>query len=265
VQDNNGPAAGGTDASTTWNAIVAAIQARGGPAYQYRDIAPENNTDGGAPDGNIRQGFLFNPARVQFVDRPGGSPTAATTVANDGGAALISYSPGRIDPTNAAFTDSRKPLIGEFLFQGRKLYVIGNHFNSKGGDTPLWGRSQPPVLASETQRNLQATVVANFVSQILAIEPDARIALAGDFNDFEFSRPIQTLLGSSLSDLVLKVAKADRYSYVFSGNSQVLDHVIVSPALAALNPDFDMVHVNAEYPDADRSSHHDPLVARFSF
>ena len=56
------------------------------------------------------------------------------------------YNPGRIEPTDAAFTNSRKPLAGEFLFNGRRLFVIANHFNSKGGDDPLFGRFQPPVL-----------------------------------------------------------------------------------------------------------------------
>lgn len=265
VQDDNGPAAGGVGASATWNAIVAAVAAGGGPAYQYREIDPENNKDGGAPDGNIRQGFLFNPGRVQFVDRPGGAATAATTVASEGGKAAISYSPGRIDPTNAAFADSRKPLVGEFSFQGRKVYVIANHLNSKGGDSPLWGRSQPPILSSESQRLAQAQAIAGFVGQILSIEPDANVVIGGDLNDFEFSAPIRALLGTNLKDLVSELPKADRYTYVYSGNSQVLDHIIVSNGLYAGNPGIDIVHIDAEYPDSERVSDHDPLVARFSF
>jgi uncharacterized protein len=265
VQDDNGPAAGGTGASATWNAIIAAVSAKGGPAYLYREIAPENNADGGAPDGNIRQGFLFNPARAEFIDRPGGDANAATTVSNDGGSASISFSPGRIDPANSAFADSRKPLVGEFSFQGRKVYVIGNHLNSKGGDAPLWGRSQPPLLASETQRLAQAQAIAGFVGQILAIEPNANIVIGGDLNDFEFSRPIRALLGANLRDLVDDVPKADRYTYLYSGNSQVLDHLIVSESMYAKNPEIDIVHIDAEYPDALRVSDHDPLVARFTF
>ena len=56
-------------ATPTWQALVAAIAAEGGPAYEYRQIDPVHNADGGAPNANIRVGFLFNPARVQFVDR----------------------------------------------------------------------------------------------------------------------------------------------------------------------------------------------------
>src|SRR5439155_459555 len=82
----------------------------------------------------------------------------------------VQDNPGPIDPTNSAFTTSRKPLAGELTFNGRTVFVIGNHFNSKGGDDPLFGPDQPPVLTSETQRNNQATVVKGFVQSILGID-----------------------------------------------------------------------------------------------
>ena len=36
------------------------------------------------------------------------------------------------------------------------MFAIANHFNSKGGDQPLFGRFQPPVRSSEVQRHRQA-------------------------------------------------------------------------------------------------------------
>ena len=148
IQDNNGAADSGVvDASLTWNALIAAIQAAGGPLYSYRQIDPVNNQDGGAPGANIRVGFLFRPDRVSFVDRPGGAATVATAVVNTPAGPQLLYSPGRLDPTNPAFSDSRKPLAGEFLFGNQRLFVVANHLNSKGGDTPLFGKVQPPVLS----------------------------------------------------------------------------------------------------------------------
>ena len=80
IQDNNGTTDDGTvDASETYGALIAAIQTAGGPVYEYRDIAPLDGLDGGVPGGNIRVGFLFNPARVTFIDRPGGDATTATS------------------------------------------------------------------------------------------------------------------------------------------------------------------------------------------
>ena len=39
------------------------------------------------------------------------------------------------------------------------FFVVANHFNSKGGDDPLFGRFQPPIRGSEVQRHQQAAVV----------------------------------------------------------------------------------------------------------
>jgi len=145
IQDDNGPTNDAVvGASLTFTTLIRAIEAAGGPTYQFRQIDPVDDQDGGEPGGNIRVGFLFRVDRgLGFVDRPGGTPTAATTVVGSGAGTRLSFSPGRIDPTNAAFTASRKPLAGEFRFRGYHLFVIANHFNSKGGDQPLFGLPAP--------------------------------------------------------------------------------------------------------------------------
>jgi uncharacterized protein len=265
VQDNNGAVNDSVvDASTTFNRLISAIQAAGGPGYQFRSIDPVDDQDGGEPGGNIRVGFLFNPARVTFVDRPGGSSTSTTTVVSGTQGIALSASPGRIDPLNPAFTRSRKPLVGEFLFDGHTLFVIANHFNSKGGDQPLFGHHQPPARPSEVQRQQQAQVVSDFVQTILARDPNASVVVLGDLNDFEFSGTLGLLKSARLTDLVETLPPEERYTYVFEGNSQVLDHILVSPNLvqnAAV--EYDVVHVNAEF--ANQVSDHDPEVARIRF
>jgi len=62
-----------------------------------------------------------------------------------------------VDPANPVFNDSRKPLAGEFGYRGKPLFVVGNHFNSKGGDDPVFGRFQEPRRSSELQRRGSAT------------------------------------------------------------------------------------------------------------
>lgn len=262
VQDNNGPTNDSVvDASLTYTTLIGAIQAEGGPTYDFRQINPVDDQDGGEPGGNIRVGFLFRTDRgLHFVDRPGGGSTTATTVVNNGGVPQLSASPGRIDPTNSAFTTSRKPLAGEFTHDGRTLFVVANHWNSKGGDDPLFGRFQPPTLFTETQRNQQAQVVNNFVDAILAVDASAPIAVLGDLNDFDFSTPLATVKGGVLTNLVETLPQADRYSFVFDGNAQILDHVLVSSGLAGDVSLFDIAHVNAEF--AVQASDHDPLVAQ---
>jgi len=265
VQDNDGATdSGTTDASQTWNMLVAAIAAAGGPAYQYRQIDPVNDEDGGEPGGNIRVGFLFRGDReLEFIDRPGGTSTAATSVVARPSGPQLSFSPGRIDPTNAAWTTSRKPLAGEFRMRGKKVFVIVNHFNSKGSDQPLFGRFQPPKRSSEVQRHAQAQVVNDFVDQILAQDAQANVIVLGDLNDFEFSDTLSLLEGGVLTSLMATLPKAERYSYVFEGNSQVLDQILVSDSMLARFPiEYDVVHVNSEF--ADQASDHDPQVARLN-
>jgi uncharacterized protein len=263
VQDDNGATDDGTvGAATTYRMLIEAIRSAGGPAYDYRQINPENDRDGGEPGGNIRVGFLFRSDRgLQFVDRPGGTATQGVQVTDGTDGPELSASPGRIDPTDDAFTTSRKPLAGEFSYAGRRLFAIANHWNSKGGDQPLFGRFQPPVRSSEVQRNRQARVVHDFVADILSRDPNADVVVLGDLNDFPFSTAVQTLVGDPplLDDLITGLPESERYSYVFEGNSQVLDHVLMSPAASARVNRFAAVHVNAEF--ADQASDHDPLVA----
>jgi len=261
VQDNNGPAAGDTDATLTFQEFIAAIHDAGGPDYAYREINPINDTDGGEPNGNIRVGFLYRTDRgVAFVDRPGATADTPNEVVKTAKGVQLRYSPGRIDPTNPAFTSSRKPLAAEFTWKGRTVFAIANHFNSKGGDQPLFGRFQPPARSSEVQRHKQATVLAGFVKQLLAADPRAAVAVMGDFNDFEFSETLDIVKSGGLSNLMETLPEDERYSYVFDGNSQVLDQILVSKELTTPAPEYDSVHVNAEF--ADQASDHDPQIAR---
>jgi uncharacterized protein len=264
IQDNNGVTNDGTvDASTTWNLLISAISAAGGPTYDYRQIDPVDDQDGGAPGGNIRQGFLFRTDRgLSFIDRPGASSTTPNTVLGSGASTQLQYSPGRIDPTNSAFNTSRKPLAGEFMYNGRHLFVIANHFNSKGGDDPLFGRFQPPTFISEVQRHQQAQVEHDFINAILTADSNADVITLGDLNDFEFSDTVKILKGAILIDLMDTLPQNERYSYVFEGNSETLDQTLISSNLSNnIQLRYDVVHVNSEF--ADQASDHEPQVTYF--
>jgi uncharacterized protein len=263
IQDNDGATDSAvTDASVTWGLLVDAIRAAGGPAYQYRQIDPVDDQDGGEPGGNIRVGFLFRTDRgLSFVDRPGGTSTTSTTVVSHPSGPRLSFSPGRVDPQDPAFADTRKSLAGEFRLHGKPVFVIANHFSSKTADDPLFGRVQPPVRASELARHGQAQAVNAFVDELVAADARANVVVLGDINDFEFSQTVELLEGGVLTTLMATLPPAERYSYVFEGNSQVLDQILVSnPLLQNFPVDYDPVHVNAEF--ADQASDHDPQVAR---
>jgi predicted extracellular nuclease len=263
IQDNTGATDDGVVAAdVTMGKLIAAITAAGGPSYAYREIDPVNDADGGAPGGNIRQVFMYRTDRgLAFVDRPGGDSTTADSVLNTGGVPSLRYSPGRIAPADAAWSASRKPLAGEFTFRGHTLFVIANHFISKGGDQPLFGHFQPPAFGSETQRHQQATLVKGFVDDIRAVDSGADIVVLGDLNDFDFTQTTSILTaGGALVDLPATLPLNERYTYVYEGNSEVLDQILISPALAATSYKYDVVHLNSEF--AVQLSDHEPQVVR---
>lgn len=259
IQDDNGAVDDGTvDAGVTLDRLVAAVRARGGPAYEWRQISPEDKQDGGAPGGNIRNAFLFDPARVQFVDRPGGDATTAVEVVRGPRGAELSVSPGRIEPKDPAWESSRKPLVGHFRALNRDIYVVTNHFNSKGGDEALHGVVQPPNRTSETQRNAQAGLVADFAEELLAVDPQAHLVVMGDLNDFQFSRTLEILTDDGpLYNPMEDLPAGERHNYVFDGNSQALDHILINEALAG-RVDYEVVRINSEF--HDQVSDHDPQV-----
>jgi predicted extracellular nuclease len=150
-----------------------------------------------------------------------------------------------------------------FILDGKPLYVINNHFNSKGGDHSLFGAVQPPILSSEVQRVQQAQIVHDFVASILAIDPESRVIVMGDLNDFHFSAPVDALKGDILQNLIETLPVERRYTYNYDGNSQVLDHILVSESLQGSLVSFEVLHLNSEFDYMRQFSDHDPVLATF--
>ena len=274
IQDNSRAANDGTvDSTQTTDKLIAAIVAAGGPAYTARWVNPQDLTDGGAPGGNIRQVFFYRADRgVGFVAAPAGDATTAESLTMIDGKPHLALNPGRITPTNVAWNSSRKPLVAEFTFRDKTVFAIANHFASKGGDDPLFGKWQQPVRFSEAGRHGRAQGVRSFLDELLAADPNANVVVLGDINDFEFSRTVDIMVGSganAIVDLPRMLPVNERYSYVYEGNSQVLDQILISQALTIAPPgakypayDYDIVHTNSEFYDQD--SDHDPQVVRLA-
>ena len=131
-----------------------------------------------------------------------------------------------------------------------------------------------------------------------AADPAERIVLVGDFNAFDFNDGLGDSLGvikgtpapdnetavpgdgvdlvdPDLESLGATPPPAERYSYVFDGNAQALDHVLVNQALVAGTTARRLEHarIGADFPETARNdaatalrlSDHDPAVAYFSF
>jgi uncharacterized protein len=269
VQDNDGATDDGVVAADqTISKLTTAITAAGGPAYDSREIDPVNDQDGGEPGGNIRVVFLFNPSAVAFVDSGSSTVDRSTTgtqvIKTANGSPALTLSPGRIDPTNPVWDASRKPLVGEFKFNGKDVFVIANHFDAKLGDQSQDGRFQFPAQSSAIQRAGQALVEHNFISQILAIHRKAEVVVIGDLNDYQFSPALSILktgtadgTGTSiLTDLITTLPANQQYTYDFDGVSEVLDHILLTKGIKSF--DYQVVHINSEF--ANQVSDHDPQV-----
>ncbi len=254
MQDNDGPDNPSTtvvEADQNYGKIIAAIQSLGGPVYAWTDIPPVDDQDGGEPGGNIRVGYLYNPARVQLRSGASkGGSTEAVAITGTGDQTHLTVNPGRILPSDASiFKSTRKSLAAEFVYKGESIFVIANHFNSKRGDTGTFSNIQPTVLGSVEKRVKQAEAINAFVDSIVAADANANVVVLGDMNDFYYSKTLKALEGSGsdkvMSNLIDKLPANDRYTYFFNGVSQVLDNALVSLPLAD-KAAFDILHLNTK-------------------
>ena len=163
---------------------------------------------------------------------------------------------------------NRPPLVVDVRVTGDwdeayQLTIITNHWKSKGGDESI----------NVVRRTAQAAHVAALVQEKLDADPDAHIVVVGDLNDYYASGPVETLETAVDPDMVHVydyLPAMSRYTYIFNGASQVLDHILVTPNMIPTLAGVTPVHINADYAYPDEldpesihhSSDHDPVVMR---
>ena len=153
----------------------------------------------------------------------------------------------------------RPPYVADLTVQNATgeraldLRIVVSHLKSKRGEEAI----NAPRRAEQ----------ARFVAGLLT-EPNA-VAL-GDFND-PLGTPTLAQFAGFVNLYESHLPPGDRYTYIFNGLSEPLDHFIITPELDRYFLDGGPVHINADFPeqrapDANgRSSDHDPLFVRFSF
>ena len=303
IQDNNGAAAGdgtnatGTSASTTWQMLVDALNLATGQNYQWVDELPIYNAEGGEQSGNIRVGFVYNTNRVQLGDLAANATIAErrqfTDRIGDGvrdAGDRILYSDNQVTGINTAdWANTRRSLLGQFTFNGETVFVAANHFPSKGGSGNFWQFNQNletgnPTNAAFDRRSQVAEDLYTVLNFIQTSSPNAGIISGGDYNDFQFYRPLEAATGyvfadgtarndgARLTNLTLTLAEAERSTYTFDGRSQAIDHVLVNQQLADIAT-YDVVHINTGYlttPSGRAAgnpglSDHDPAVVQLDY
>ena len=255
------PAADGTvPATASAAALIEAILAAGGPHYVYREIAPLADADGGQAGFNIRLGALHDPQQLEAVERmPGGALDAAGVRRGADGHAQLTRSPGRIAPLDPAFAGcaerhwrpSRKALALEYRCpDGRPLLLVNCHLKS------MRAEHRRAEDYAKKQRHAQALAIHAFCASVLALDPQARLIVAGDLNDVPGSKTLDLLKGERLANLIEDLPRHLRHTHRHGHHAQTLDHVLVSPALRAARAEVLHVHTTAPAP---QPSDHDPV------
>ena len=176
---------------------------------------------------------------------------------------MVSYVAGSAELiTGAAYANTRNPLVAQFQFNNQTVTAIDLHLTSRGGSDPLWGATQPPADAGDQARTDQAAGVKAWVQAHQAQDPN--IVVLGDWNGFSWENA-QTQLtdpakGGIFTDLNALLPAQERYSYLFDGNAQQIDHILVTGSLLG-NAQYDAVHINSQFAVSDRPTDHDPQLA----
>ncbi|MDQ3494625.1 MAG: lamin tail domain-containing protein [Pseudomonadota bacterium] len=248
----------------------------------------------GNDPGGINVGFLASTRAIG----PGGEPRVVPLQVQQYGKDATTPNPNG----STSVLNDRPPLLLRAVVRqdngaSYPLTVIVNHLRSLSGiDSVAPGSNGWPTNGHRirAKRGAQAAYLAGLVESLQQADPGERIVLVGDFNAFEFNDGYVDVLGvvsgfEAAEDEVLTYVDspltvplvdgsqligdpAQRYSYVFAGNAQTLDHVLVNRAVAEgavalqveharINADFGVHHFgDATTPVG--SSDHDPVVLR---
>jgi len=257
----------------TLQALAATLN---GDARDARELKPryEAYLEEGNDPGGIDVGFLVDRARVDVMQ-----------VRQEGRADVFR------NPINgrSELLNDRPPLVLRARVVGfgggsSLITVIVNHLRSLiDVDHPSEG------ARVRAKRAGQAEFIAALIDRRLQDDPGEQILAIGDLNAFEFSdgyvdvvgtirgrpapsdqviAPTRDALAADLVNLIGFRPADQRYSYLFDGSAQTLDHMLVSDTLLAQVAAFMHVRGNADSPEVWRSdatrperiSDHDPAL-----
>ena len=223
IQDNDGAEMTlVVDASSTYQGLVRTIKELSGVEYRWVDIPPEVGADGGQPGGSIRNGYLYQPERVELVK------DSARLIGSD----------------ETAFEGSRKPLVVLFREKttGHELACINVHLASKRHQNSIFAPVQPGFDARLPIRVQQAALIEEQLAVMRGQGLDYYVT--GDFNDTEESETLAAITGDTSVNLVNLLPPEQRYDYNHRGKLQVLMHGIVPKRLAETHSEYDIIHGN---------------------
>ncbi len=265
---------------------VAASQ----PNPLYQAYLVEGNDVGG-----IDVGFLVKTAIVVAA-----TPRVSVNSVTQFGLGTLFVNPD----SSTELLNDRPPLVLDAVVHHPNgasfpVVVIVNHLRSLNGVNSTapgpngWATTGDRVRAKRLE---QAKYLANLIQARQTANPAEHLVVVGDFNAFEVNdglcdsmsviagTPVpdnQTavpgdgvdLVNPDLTNLFSSPPPAERYSYVFDGNAQTLDHILINAPLITDTTARREEHprINADYPETARNntasvtrlSDHDPVVSYF--
>lgn len=247
--------------------LIRAIRQAGGPPY--RSLVNRH----GADKRGILCAYIYRPEQVVPAQDPDDAIGVKEGRVVDASDYLVTYSSGVENPRaynmmqrEIGLVSKRAVQVGAFAVRGRPFYLLNVHYKSR------------PDKHVDI-RKAQAQLCAMLVERIQMVDPEAWIAVAGDFNVFPRpDEPIpdqpQDQLGQlydaglvNLYDVAVHADAKTAYTYIFRGQAQTLDQIFVTPSLRESLRDVWIAHINADYPalmsDRRGYSDHDPVVAGF--
>ena len=227
--------------------------------------------------GGIDVGFLVKSSRVDVV--------SIEQVGKD-----TTYVPPGQDPNGPLpLLNDRPPLVLKAQIRGSidtpfPVTVIVNHLRS------LSGIDGPDGARIRAKRRAQAEFLAALIQSHQATEGVISI---GDYNAFAFNDGLVDVIGTvkgqptppdqvalaspdlvdpDLTSLGDALGSAEQYSFVFDGNAQALDHILVNSLALARVTRMAYARSNADFPESlrgdatrpERLSDHDAAVAYFA-
>ena len=269
-------------------ALANEIEAISGVHYEAHLI----EADGTSGDADQDVGFLIKTSRIQIdsveqIEKPGCDGTAATCNTF-------------IDPnTNApALLNDRPPLVLRATVDAatpnpRQIVVVVNHLRSFI-DIEVVGAEGIRVRA---KRKAQGEFLADLLQGLQTDNPGTPVLSIGDYNAYHFNDgytdPIATIKGTPTADdqmvvdaspdlvnpdfinLTDSLPADQRYSFIFEGTPQAIDHFIINTAASAILQRYHIARNNSDFPEGplfagdatrpERNSDHDMPVGYFKF
>jgi predicted extracellular nuclease len=142
-----------------------------------------------------------------------------------------------------------------------RVVLLNNHFTALSAGVEL----------TEPRRRAQAALNADAAAALLSDPAVGGVIVLGDLNSFYQDPSLGPLEQAGLGDALASLPGDQRYTYIFEGVSQVLDHIFLSDGLSSCLDDVRPLRADADFPppaptdrSALRKSDHDPLLAIFS-